>query len=240
MTNLPRTGQLLIFSNSKHTGFSIQNPSFVSSHRFSLLLSFTNINWTKVPAKSCLYWNTAIYCDWEKAQGATCTGRSSPRASRGHPGCWKPTRHRLNTLLKQQPYLVQETGKTTKKPSSVHSGTQGNVLGIENHKNNQHTHLNPYKPICTEPVKPPMRVSVIAYIWFIFFREISEALQLVPKAQRDGENPQYTKVAALQQHETKQMEKPKIGCDSLSLISMNYLAEGNIFHCNLVAPFPKN
>lgn len=128
----------------------------------------------------------------------------------------------------------------SKKPSSVLGGAQTNGLGIVNHKNNQHAHLNPNKPICTEPVKSPLRASVIPYIWFTFFKEIIEAVQLVPKAQREGENPQDTYVASLQQHEPKQMEKPKIGCDSLSLISMNYLAECSIFQCNLVAPFPKN
>lgn len=48
---------------------------------------------------------------------ALATGRSSLRASRGHPGSWKPKRHRFNTLLKQQPYLVQETGSTAKNPA---------------------------------------------------------------------------------------------------------------------------
>lgn len=108
------------------------------------------------------------------------------------------------------------------------------------HKNDQPTHLHPNKLICTEPVKSPPRASVIPPVWFTFFKEIIEVVQLAPKAQWEGENPQDTYVAALQQHETKQMEKPKIACDSLSLISRNYLAEFSIFQCNFMAPFPKN
>lgn len=202
MTNLPGTGQLLIFSNSKHTGFSIQNPSFVSSHRFSLFLPFTHVNWTKVPAKSGLYWNTAIYCDCGRRPKEPPAQEDLPPE---HPeaiqGAGNPegtdSTHCWNNSLILCKKLVNN--KKTQLSSRWNTG----VLGIENHKNNQHTHLNPNKPICTEPVKPPVRVSVIVNIWFTFFREIYEALQLVPKAQRDGENPQYTKVAALQQHETK-------------------------------------
>lgn len=80
----------------------------------------------------------------------------------------------------------------------------------------------------------------ITYTLYLIYILIIEAAHLVPKAQWEGKNPWDTYVAALQQHQTKQMEKPKIGCDSLSLISMNYLAECSIFQCNLVAPFPKN
>lgn len=94
---------------------------------------------------------------------ALATGRSSPRASRGHPGSWKPKRHRQHTA-ETTALSCTRNWFNSKKPSSVLSGAQGNVLGIENHKNNQHTHLNPNKPICTEPVKPPLRASVILYI----------------------------------------------------------------------------
>lgn len=186
-----RAAPNFLSNSSKHTGFSVQNPELPV--RFSLFLPFTHKNWTEMPAKSCLYWNTAMHCDCRRS-------------------CMKPPAHgkifpqsiqRPSRVLETQKTQTEHTAETTalscarswydsKKPSSVLSGALGNVLRIENHKNNQHTHLNPNKPICTEPVKPPLRASVIPYIWFTFFRKTTEALQLVPKAQWEAENPQYT------------------------------------------------
>lgn len=198
MTNSPGTGQFLIFS-------TIQVNTQVSLSKIHSLVPVTGS-----PFSSHLHIWIELRCQlsqvlpllehsntvWlqEKVHGTTCTSNRKifPQSIQ------RPSRE-----LETQKAQIQHTAETTalsctrnwfnsKKPSSVLSAAQGNVLGIENHKNNQHTHLNPNKPICTEPVKPPLRASVIPYIWLTFFREITEALQLVPKAQREGENPQYT------------------------------------------------